>query len=261
MSPIIAGNNEVMSSVYVGHYKGLVLKPDGSTMDLTLKDVLYIPKLIVNLVPLTKSLETKGLQLSSEEQLIYLNIGTYEIFFDKDFKHCSKRLLGIEIHPNPNHIAATAQNLDNNMVHKMFGHPNSQVLAATAAKYGHKTKNTLAVCSNCAVAKAKEKILNKTNSNASTELGGRININISSVLNLSYGGANFWLLVQDDFTNYLWIHFRKAKNDLPETMIDWLQLVKKELSLDVKCICLYHSGENTAFQKLVQYKSEFNIKI
>jgi transposase InsO family protein len=91
-------------------------------------------------------------------------------------------------------------------------------------------------------------------------VGGRININISSVLNSSYVGANLWLLIQDDFTNFLWSYFLKAKSGLPETMVEWLRLVKKELSLNAKCICLDNSGENTAFHKLVQYKSEINIK-
>jgi hypothetical protein len=45
---IMVGNNEVMTSVSIGQYKGLALKADGTTMDLTLKDVLYIPKLMVN---------------------------------------------------------------------------------------------------------------------------------------------------------------------------------------------------------------------
>jgi hypothetical protein len=40
--------------------------------------------------------------------------------------------------------------------------------------------------------------------NTSTELGGRINIDISSVIKSSYGGAKFWLLIQDDYKNYLW---------------------------------------------------------
>jgi hypothetical protein len=111
----------------------------------------------------------------------------------------------------------------------VFSHPNSQVLAARAAKYGFKTKNTLAVFSNCVVAKAKQKNLNKTNLNLSTVMGGRINIDISSLLNSSYGGANFWLLIQDDFTNYLYSYFLKVKSNLPETMVNWLQLGKKEL--------------------------------
>jgi hypothetical protein len=45
---IMVGNNEVMNSVSIGQYKGLALKADGTTMDLTLKDVLSIPKLKVN---------------------------------------------------------------------------------------------------------------------------------------------------------------------------------------------------------------------
>jgi hypothetical protein len=42
----------------------------------------------------------------------------------------------------------------------MFGYPNLQVVAATAAKYGFKTKNALLNCSNCAISKSKQKNLN-----------------------------------------------------------------------------------------------------
>jgi ribosomal protein L31 len=75
----------------------------------------------------------------------------------------------------------------------MFGHPNSQALAATVSKDGFKTKNTLEyTCPNCDICKAKQMNLNNLNLNPSTELGGRINIDISSVQTPSYGGANFW---------------------------------------------------------------------
>jgi hypothetical protein len=80
---IMVGNNEAMSSVSMGNYKGLLLKPDGSTMDWTLTDVLYIPKLMVNLFSLTKALETKGVQLSSKGPLISLKISTHEIFLTR----------------------------------------------------------------------------------------------------------------------------------------------------------------------------------
>jgi hypothetical protein len=105
------------------------------------------------------------------------------------FQHGSGQLLGIELHPIPNHIAATAHLLDINKLHTIFGNPKSQVLAATVSKYGLKTKNTLEhTCPNCVICKAKQKNLN---SNPSTELGGRINIDISIVQTQSYGGANF----------------------------------------------------------------------
>jgi hypothetical protein len=67
VTDIMVGNNDAMSSFSMGNYLGIVIKPDGSTMNLTLKDVLYIPKLMVNLFSLTKALETKGVQLSSKD--------------------------------------------------------------------------------------------------------------------------------------------------------------------------------------------------
>jgi hypothetical protein len=92
------------------------------------------------------------------------------------------------------------------------------------------------------------------------EKTGKINIDISSVLNSSYGGANFWLLIQDDFREYLWSYFIKHKNDLSSTMIDWLYLVKKEVKLSVKRRRMDNSLENMAFHKLIHFKPYFYIK-
>jgi hypothetical protein len=153
----------------------MVLKADGTTMDLTFKDDLYIPKLIVNLFSLTKAFETKGVKLSSQGQLISLTIGPHEIFFDKVFKHGWGRLLGPDIHPNHNQIAVTAQTFDINTVHDIFGHSNTKVLSATAQEYGFKSKKSLHVCPNCAISKAKQKHMNQTTSHPSTEIGGKIN--------------------------------------------------------------------------------------
>jgi hypothetical protein len=143
---------------------------------------------MVNLISLTKGIANTGDALSSNGQIIYLTVGTTEkIYFDKVFKLGSGSLLGIEIQTTPDHIAATAHTLDINVVHDMYGHPNSQVLAATAAQYGFHNKNNLHVCSNCAISKAKHKNLHKLAAHPSTELEGRINIDISSVQNTSYG--------------------------------------------------------------------------
>jgi hypothetical protein len=48
----MVGNSETMASVSKGHYKGIILKKDGTTVDIVLKDVLNIPKLTVNLFSL-----------------------------------------------------------------------------------------------------------------------------------------------------------------------------------------------------------------
>jgi hypothetical protein len=71
--------------------------------------------------------------------------------------------------------------------------------------------------------------------------------------------SKFWLLIQENFTSYLWSYFIKAKSDLPDTMLDWLKLVQKEINLNGKSIRLDNSGENKSFHQMI-IKSEFNIK-
>jgi lipopolysaccharide biosynthesis regulator YciM len=145
---IMVGNNDTISSVSKSHYKVLVMLKDGTSLAIVLQDVLHIQKRMVNLFTLTKSIETKGDTLSSRGQMISMTLGNTKIFLYIVF---SQRLLVLEIHPTSNHIASTAQTLDMNVVHEMFGHLNSQALPATAAKCGFKTKNDLYVCSNCAI--------------------------------------------------------------------------------------------------------------
>jgi hypothetical protein len=115
-------NNETMTTVSKGNYRGLVMQKDGSSFEVILRDVLSIPKLMVNLFSLTKAISAKGIQLSNKGQIITLQIGKNVIFFDTIFQHGSGQLLGIELHPIPNHIAHP---LDINKLHSMFGHPNS----------------------------------------------------------------------------------------------------------------------------------------
>jgi hypothetical protein len=48
VNQIMVVKNETMSNVSKGNFKGLMCQKDGSSMDLTLQDVLYIPNLMVN---------------------------------------------------------------------------------------------------------------------------------------------------------------------------------------------------------------------
>jgi hypothetical protein len=134
------------------------MQKDGSSFEVILQDELYIQKLMVNLFSLSKAISTKGVQLSSKGQIITLQIEKNAVFFDSIFQHGSGKLLGIEILPFSNHVAASAHPLDINKQHTMFGHANSQVLAqvlvATVSKYGFKTKNTSEhTCPICAICK------------------------------------------------------------------------------------------------------------
>jgi dTDP-4-dehydrorhamnose 3,5-epimerase-like enzyme len=53
VTDIMDGNNETMLSVSQGYNKGIVVQKDESPFEVTLHDVLYIPKRMVNLFSLT----------------------------------------------------------------------------------------------------------------------------------------------------------------------------------------------------------------
>jgi hypothetical protein len=63
VTDIMVGNDETMSSVSNGDYKGLIMQQDGSSFEVFLRDVLYIPKLMVNLFSPTKAMSTKTVKL------------------------------------------------------------------------------------------------------------------------------------------------------------------------------------------------------
>jgi hypothetical protein len=66
VTDIMVGNNETMSSVSKGNYRGLIIQKAGSCFVVILQDFLYIPKLMVNLFSLTKAFSEKVVQLSSK---------------------------------------------------------------------------------------------------------------------------------------------------------------------------------------------------
>jgi hypothetical protein len=67
---ITVGNSESMWTKYKGTYNGTVIQQDGSSMNIMLKDILYVPDLWVNLFSITIAIKTGGVNLSNEKDLI-----------------------------------------------------------------------------------------------------------------------------------------------------------------------------------------------
>jgi hypothetical protein len=66
-----------MASVSKSKYKRIVLQKD-----VNVKDVLFVPKLILNQACLTNAIENTGVALSSKGQIISLTVGNTEIYFN-----------------------------------------------------------------------------------------------------------------------------------------------------------------------------------
>ena len=66
----------------IGSYHDKIIHKDGSTYDIILDDVLYIPDLYINLFSLTKVLNNPHVDLKKEKNTIALTYYKHKILFD-----------------------------------------------------------------------------------------------------------------------------------------------------------------------------------
>jgi hypothetical protein len=76
------------------------------------------------------------------------------------------------------------------------------------------------------LAKARQRNINKDGKGESQVPGERVSLDISSIKGESYGVSCFWDLVVDDYADYCWSLFLKAKIDLKGMFISILTDLK-----------------------------------
>ena len=103
-------------------------------------------------------------------------------------------------------------------------------------------------CTSCQLAKLRIKNFG-TGSEPTTSLGERVSIDISGVRTTSYGGAKFWLLLQDHYTDYIWSFFLSAKSELPTVLYNWVKDFQKTYGTTIKTIRCDNAGENKSLRK------------
>jgi hypothetical protein len=79
-------------------------------------------------------------------------------------------------------------------------------------------------------------------------------------MNSYFNSSKYWLLIQDEFTGYIWSIFLKTKSDLPEIMLTWLLQFQKDNSLTVKYIRCDNSGENIRLQSLLHEDKALTVR-
>jgi transposase InsO family protein len=114
------------------------------------------------------------------------------------------------------------------------------------------------VCEDYAIAKARQKNINKVWSGSSNIPGERLYADISSIQERSFGGSKFWALVVDDFTDYCWSFVLKNKSDL-KGKIKTLFTDLKIAGIDMKYIRCDDAGENRVMKDDSEIKP-FEIK-
>ena len=261
------GNSSTMKSQQKGDFQGLVTQKDGTTSSIVMKDVLYVPDLWVNLLSITRAISHPNVQLSGIKNVISLRNGQEQITFDQKLTNGSKTgwLWGVQIIPIDSEtgeemINLTTESQSYQYIHGVLGHPNEKVTKATAKKLGIRIKDSPpTVCIDCVKSKTRKKNIAKSTENHATEKGERIAIDISSIKARSYGGTKYWLMVQDEFTGYIWSRFLKQKSELPQEMFKLLHFIQKVFNITIKNLRCDNSGENESFKTMMDETKGFNI--
>jgi hypothetical protein len=90
----------------------------------------------------------------------------------------------------------------------MLGHAHFDSIKRSAKYYNVQLSGTVQTCVACALAKIRQKNINKVTSFKSFHPGARrIYIVISSSMRPSYGGAKYWILIVDDYSRYCWSNY------------------------------------------------------
>jgi hypothetical protein len=177
-----------MRATKVGNLKCEVVQVNGKKFAVTLPDVKFMPDLCINLFRLNRALQN-GFKLSNENVSIHLSKGSVTLIFDRIIKTMNGYATGI------NMKTLTTKAIHNGMVnttiseafdikdlHKDFGHCGLETLKNTARMYGFKFTSQFEVFEDCAIAKARQKKINKAWSCYSNISGERLYVDTSLVV-------------------------------------------------------------------------------
>jgi hypothetical protein len=90
------GNGESMKAIKVGSLKCHVIQLNDSSVNVTLKEVKFVPELWVNLFSISKALKN-GFDLSNKGLMISLKKGSVFITFDRVIKTVNGSISGIKM--------------------------------------------------------------------------------------------------------------------------------------------------------------------
>jgi hypothetical protein len=215
------GNGDLMKATRIGNLKCEGTQINGEKFTVTLNNVKYMPSLCVNLFSLNKALK-KGFKVSNDGVVVSLNFKHVKLTFDRVFNAMDGCVTGVSMKPmmsnNINGFAnapiSSERIFDINHLHKLFGHCVQEILNKTIKIYGFKSSGSFDTCGQCAITKARQKNVNKQWLGSSNLPGERLYIDISLIKERSFGGAKFWALIVDDYSDYCWSFIMKNKSDL-----------------------------------------------
>ena len=251
------GNGKSLNSTMIGTLKATVQQLDGTTIDVKLNNVVYVPELSINLLSITKAIEN-GFQVSNEGNIMSLTKGSMTIKFDKIQKTKNGFCPGIIMKTKLTQESAyIAQIMTYTEGHQKLGHPGEELTKATANKIGWKMTKKTEECESCPIGKARQKNLNRNSRRKSVRPGQVFASDISSVTTEAIGGRRYWLLVIDQYTSMKWSFFLKSKDEQASVLTNFVKDMLHHVKIERWKFD--NAGENKTTQAMFE-KEGFGIK-
>ena len=250
-SCVIFGNGERLKATHIGDLKGTVIQKDGTETPIFMTKVKYVPQLTYNLFSITAALE-HGCEMHGSNRQIKIKKGRSEYKFDHRIKNGKGNLYGIQIVERNCDKTPSKETtlLSMNDLHEKLGHPSADITKATATKLKlNMNEDKMEKCEYCDIGKMRKKNICKKPLKRVAIAGERVYMDISYIKYPSAGGAKYWVLFVDDYSDFLFGTYMKNKSDLAHEGVKLINKIKNDYGVVIKTIRCDNAGENKSFEK------------
>ena len=177
----------------------LVRDEFGVMKRLTLLSVSFMPRLMCNLLSLTRAI-SNGFRLGSKHDCITLEKSGLRFVCKEKFKTGGGYLCGPYMKPLERSLGRCF--IAHKTFHEQLGHPGVEAIARTAKDLKIKLDDEAEICKNCELAKSRRQNLNKFAEHRATTKCERVFVDTSWINEDSVCGARYWILVIDEVTKF-----------------------------------------------------------
>ena len=246
---IQVGNGETTTATSSGDVKLNLKLPNNVTTKCTVKNVLFVPGLVFNLLSVS--------QLTQNGKKTNFNNSFCKIIDDNDTLLAVATKVGNLYYLNcvmsQSGAAFTTQALpDANLWHRRFGHLGKNGIELLCKKrlvngFHCGNENIDGVCENCCDGKIHRCSFPKNKTRRPRKPFELIHSDICGKINpQSFGGKSYFIIFIDECTHYVWCYSISAKSEAFQRFRDWKNLVENQFSVRMKILRTDNGGEYTS---------------
>ena len=248
---IVLGDRHTLDAVGIGDVI-LNLVVNGKNKRRRLRDVLYVPQLVYNLLSVSKATETgKRVKFSSEglkildcdDRVIAVGVKRGNLYYLNCHKYMDTQV----------HISdAPLKNESNELTwHRRLGHLNEKSLRMLTSKhlvdnFTYNDSIRIPFCESC----VKGKLHKKPFQNSKRQFKVPLELVHSDVCgpisSKSLSGAKYFVTFIDAKTHYTWVYFLKSKDEVFSKFLEWKALVERMSAYKIKTLRTDNGGEYTS---------------